>query len=94
MQYQRPKSPPNSPNTEPAGEGEELKGFYINYCTKVSSPIPNKWNCICFEVFRVSFRKELVLKMTPTGFGIGLVALSNKHPSESIFISGIVLKMS
>jgi len=28
-----PKSPPNSPNTEPVTEGEELKGFYINYCT-------------------------------------------------------------
>lgn len=32
--HSSPKSPPNSPNTEPVSDGEELKGFYINYCSK------------------------------------------------------------
>ena len=32
---------------------------------------------------------ELVLKMIPTGSGIGLVALSRKHQSESSIIQDI-----
>ena len=31
-----PKSPPNSPNPEPATNEEELRGIFINYAAKVS----------------------------------------------------------
>lgn len=39
--HSSPKSPPNSPNTEPINEGEELKGFYINYCSKEDANLDN-----------------------------------------------------
>jgi BCL2/adenovirus E1B protein-interacting protein 3 len=31
-----PKSPPNSPNPEPATNEDELRGIFINYAAKVS----------------------------------------------------------
>ena len=92
----RPKSPPNSPNTEPVGEGEELKGFYINYCSKVFY-ILKVWNVESL-LHLLSFRRMPVLRIALTGFGTGPVVLSNKRQSKSflrlaeiVFLTAFVL---